>query len=204
MLSLGAGDGEQHRVQQTVGHAGGLEQRLDRVNARWNPATARPTRIGSAVAQFFGTSSPKTIYVPAARTNATVNDVAVVAVSERPVRPIRPRSAATRADSGAHEQSVGGDQEYDDAKEDPLGHACQLLQGPVKTSEPTDPDTTRSPADLLTGANGEPPLGRQITTAPPPASRCIRVQIDAACGYRWVLRGSWVNLSRPEAAAGEQ
>ena len=64
------------------------------VKPRWNPTTARPTRIGSAIAQFFGTSSPNTIWAPVASTKATVNAVAVTAASGRPESPIGPRSSA--------------------------------------------------------------------------------------------------------------
>jgi hypothetical protein len=61
------------------------------VKPRWKPTTARPTRNGSAIAQFFGTSSPKTIWKPVTTTKATANAVAVTAVSLRPVSPSGPR-----------------------------------------------------------------------------------------------------------------
>jgi len=67
---------------------------VTQVNARCAPTTALPTFSGSAIAQFFGTSSPKTIWVAVAMRNAAVNATASDVSSGRPAASIGTRSSA--------------------------------------------------------------------------------------------------------------
>ncbi len=58
--------------------------RAARVKPRMAPWTARPTRIGSEMAQFFGTSSPSTIDTPVAMMRARATATAETVDSDQP------------------------------------------------------------------------------------------------------------------------
>ncbi len=72
------------------------------VKPRWKPTTARPTRIGWAIAQFFGTSSPKTIWAPVASTKATPKARPGVVASGTPRAPMGSRRRLAMAGSAMY------------------------------------------------------------------------------------------------------
>ena len=150
-----------------------------RVKPRWKPWTALAVASGSAIARFFGTSSPNTIVTPVARTSAIAERDAVDGALGQPGRLQRPVDEPRDRRLGQVADQQVRDRDPELRRRQLRRQAAQrLLARPAAPRSPRSAARSTDERSTVTNANSAATNAPHAATSAS-ATRMSRISINA-------------------------